>query len=292
MFYLLKHLSCLLDISIVTWTWGEPSKSHVAGLANETGIREIHYVTKKKKGIFSKVFWYKAPHGMNYFVESNMGTKVQALTLTRPFDFVQAEFLYTLQYGKYVSNIPIFLTEHNVEYVKYKRWYRPGERPLLYHLQLTYIRKLESTLRKRTQAVFCTSPHDQGVLAEINPGHRIEVVPNGVELEAFEEMKPDVPLNRKLLFVGSMFYKPNNDGVMFFLRYIFPRVVSDWPECRLFIVGKGASGQVRDFMDNEKRIILTGPVLDVRPYLEEANVVVVPLLSGSGTRIKILEAMA
>jgi glycosyltransferase involved in cell wall biosynthesis len=290
-FYLLKHLSNLLDISIVTWTWGEPSKSDVADLANETGIREIHYVTSKKKGIFSKVFWYGAPHGMNYFVESNMAAKLQELRHRGCYDFVQAEFLYTLQYAKLVSKAPVFLTEHNVEYVKYKRWYRRAERPLLYHLQLTYIRKLESNLRRRTQTVFCTSSHDQQVLAGINPRHRIEVVPNGVELETFKHITSEVPRNRRILFVGSMFYKPNNDAVLFFLQDVFPRVVADWPECQFWIVGKGPSQEIRELADNNN-IVLTGPVRDVRPYLEEANVVLVPLLSGSGTRIKILEAMA
>ena len=290
-YYLLKHLSSLLDISIVTWSWGEPKSTDLQALTNETGIREIHYVTSKKKGIFSKIFWYGAPHGMNYFAESNMGAKLEELRCGRAYDFVQAEFLYTLQYAKHISNSPVFLTEHNVEYVKYKRWYGPAERPLLYHLQLAYIHKLESSLYRKTRSVFCTSSYDRHLLAGINAGHHIEVVPNGIEVEEFDQITSEVPSNKKLLFVGSMFYKPNNDAVVFFLRDVFPRVLYDWPECQFWIVGKGASGEIRNSVSN-KNVVLTGPVEDVRPYLEEANAVVVPLLSGSGTRIKILEAMA
>lgn len=275
----------------MTWSWCEPSSADLQALSNETGIREIHYVTSKKKGIFSKIFWYGAPHGMNYFVESNMAAKLEELRCGRSYDFVQAEFLYTLQYAKGISKVPVFLTEHNVEYVKYRRWYKTTQRPLLYHLQLRYILKLESSLQKMTRAVFCASAYDEKLLTKMNSGHHIYVVPNGVEIEEFDQIKKKVPSNKKLLFVGPMFYKPNEDGVLFFLRDIFPKIEQDWPGCQFWVVGRRGSDKVESFAD-EKRVFFTGTVEDVRPYLAEANAVIVPILSGSGTRIKILEAMA
>jgi glycosyltransferase involved in cell wall biosynthesis len=94
-----------------------------------------------------------------------------------------------------------------------------------------------------------------------------------------------------VVFLGSMDWQANEDGVQHFVEKVWPRVRGTHPEARFTIVGRNPSAAVRRLAGTQG-IEVTGTVPDVRPYLAEAAVVVVPLLVGGGTRIKIFEAMA
>jgi len=93
-----------------------------------------------------------------------------------------------------------------------------------------------------------------------------------------------------MVFTGSMDWMPNQHGVLFFTSKILPHIHAEIPEAQLWIVGRCPSQEVRALAG--PRIHVTGRVDDIRPYMRKAPVYVVPLLSGSGTRIKIFEAMA
>jgi glycosyltransferase involved in cell wall biosynthesis len=88
-----------------------------------------------------------------------------------------------------------------------------------------------------------------------------------------------------------MDYFPNVDGVIFLVRQVMPRVWEREPETRVAIVGRDPAPSVRA-LERDSRVIVTGSVPDVRPYLEAATVIAVPVRAGSGTRLKALEAAA
>jgi glycosyltransferase involved in cell wall biosynthesis len=120
----------------------------------------------------------------------------------------------------------------------------------------------------------------------------IDVVPNGVatdELRPGPEPPADAPPT--LAFTGTMNHPPNADGAAWLASEIWPRVRAEMPEARLLIVGRDPPRAVRA-LDGDDGITVTGPVPDVAPFLERAHAVVVPLRSGGGTRLKVLEAMA
>jgi glycosyltransferase involved in cell wall biosynthesis len=96
--------------------------------------------------------------------------------------------------------------------------------------------------------------------------------------------------NRSLLFVGSMDYHANIDAVSWFVRDIWPEFAGKYPDLKFVIVGRDPAPEVRNLQSD--RILVTGTVEDVRPYYAAAQAVIVPLRVGSGTRLKILEAMA
>jgi len=93
-----------------------------------------------------------------------------------------------------------------------------------------------------------------------------------------------------LLFFGAISYHPNTDGLLFFLREVLPRVKMRYPAITLRIVGPFVPPEIQSRAGDG--IEVTGLVDDIRPYLERAAVVIVPLRIGGGTRFKILEAMA
>lgn len=133
------------------------------------------------------------------------------------------------------------------------------------------------------------SPVDAAALKEAAPGARVAVLPNGVDLDHFRPL-PD-PQKPVLLFYGHLRYPPNADGIVWFCREIFPRVRDAVPEAELWITGKEPPPEVAA-LAALPGVTLTGYVPDLRPYLAQAAVVIVPLRFGAGIRNKILEAMA
>jgi glycosyltransferase involved in cell wall biosynthesis len=118
----------------------------------------------------------------------------------------------------------------------------------------------------------------------------VQVIPNGVDTDYFVPHSQLTP-EPSLLFTGTMGYAPNKDAVEYFLEKIFPYVIQMHPSCRFIIAGANAAEVFKRYTGADNIEIVSSPA-DMRPVYDKAWIVVVPLRSGSGTRLKILEAMA
>ncbi len=119
---------------------------------------------------------------------------------------------------------------------------------------------------------------------------RCAVVPTGVDTEYYRpSATARVPNN--LVFTGSMDWLANQDAMLYFAAEIFPRIQAEIPNVALSIVGRNPPPRIRK-LGETPGIHVTGTVSDIRPYVHGAKVYVVPLRIGSGTRLKLLEAMA
>ena len=98
------------------------------------------------------------------------------------------------------------------------------------------------------------------------------------------------PVKYSIVFTGAMDYWPNIDAVLWFVNEIFPKLRKKYPELYFYIVGRNPSSAVLDLASD--KVVVTGTVSDVRPYLQHASVVVAPLRVARGIQNKILEAMA
>jgi glycosyltransferase involved in cell wall biosynthesis len=119
-------------------------------------------------------------------------------------------------------------------------------------------------------------------------GRPVEVVPNGVSTSELPA-QPPATASAALLFTGTMAYAPNAEGILWFAREVWPRIRAAQPGVSLSVVGRDPPAAVRRLAD-DPGIDVTGTVADVRPYFERATAVVAPVLSGGGTRLKLLEA--
>ena len=95
-----------------------------------------------------------------------------------------------------------------------------------------------------------------------------------------------------LVFTGSMDWLPNDDAISYFCQEILPLVWQKNNALKLYVVGKNPSSVVKNLAHKDNRVIVTGRVDDVRPFVERSKIFIVPLRIGGGTRLKILEAMA
>lgn len=143
----------------------------------------------------------------------------------------------------------------------------------------------EAMVAARYDAVWVTSPEDE----EAFPGAATRV-PNGVDTTAF--LPSPLPGAAEIVFTGTLDYLPNLDGLSWFCREVMPAIRQHVPTATFRIVGRRPVAEVRALASSARGVQVEADVDDVRPFLESARVVVVPLRIGSGTRLKALEAMA
>ena len=165
------------------------------------------------------------------------------------------------------------------------RWYR---------LQAEANRQNEAELMKQVDAVFCCSKEDAGIARSLGEGAKVFPIANGVDTQHFQHrdgtgVSEEPP---RILFTGGMKYEPNQDAVLFFVREILPLIRDSHPECRFRIAGGSAQEIFGELAESDPRIEIASDVPDMRPHFDAADVVVVPLRAGSGTRTKILESMS
>lgn len=154
--------------------------------------------------------------------------------------------------------------------------------------------KSEKKLFKYVDAVFCCSEIDEERLQELNNNKlKSWVIPNGVDTGAkvFDE-SPNKYLNNEILFCGNLDYFPNEEGLMWFYKKIFPLIKAKMPTIKLSIVGTSKLNKNYKILSSDPSILFEGIVSDVRPFYHRASICIAPLLTGSGTRLKILEALS
>ena len=137
--------------------------------------------------------------------------------------------------------------------------------------------------------VVCSQREKDQLLA-VAPSARIAVIANGVDTAKYVPSAEPVP-RRRLVYVGAMDFHANIDAACWFTRHAWPAIHQRFPEWRLTLIGSNPAPSVRA-LEAEPNVEVTGTVPDVAPYYRDAVAAIVPLRTGSGTRLKILEAMA
>jgi glycosyltransferase involved in cell wall biosynthesis len=182
--------------------------------------------------------------------------------------------------------IPVVYDSHNVEVDRF--------RSSRNHLQLLIIKKAESYLVHHARAVLTVSLEDKSLFKDYYNVDAL-LLPNGVNAKKFCPGGRDPKListydlkNKKVvIYFGSYDYPPNIEALRYLLK-IWPEVLKRYPEARLLVVGRYPP----DWAGSNPGVIVTGPVEDIAAHIRLAHIVVVPLKSGGGTRLKILEALA
>ncbi len=218
--------------------------------------------------------------------------QVQEIVAKDQIDLVVSDFLFAAANVPFGGKVPVVLFEHNVEYLIWKRLSALESNPvkkLLLEFEWRKLRDNEAELCRAADLTIAVSEEDRLRLAAMAPDAAIGAVPTGVDTSYFRPAgRPQVP--GRLVFSGSMDWHPNEDAVIYFGEAILPRIREQVADASFVIVGRNPARTLRDAAAR-LGMILTGTVDDVRPHLDEAAVYVVPLRAGSGTRMKIFEAL-
>lgn len=209
-------------------------------------------------------------------------------------DLLLCDFLHTAVPALGLPITPRVVFQHNVEYLLRKRQYEAESSPLkkwLFAAEWEKTRRIEERVCQSFDHVIAVSPEDQEVFKREFGIKNVSTTPTGVDSDYFHPQ--DVPQKAgRLAFVGSMDWYPNEDGIIWFLHEVYPLIRNKVNSISFKIIGRNPSARLKAVAASLPGVELTGRVADVRPFLAEAEVVVVPLRVGGGTRIKIPEAMA
>ena len=239
------------------------------------------------------------PYPVEKYRSSKAGALIAEKTRGGRYEVVHFDSLHTFRLVDRVApHARLVLDEHNVEALILERMAEVSEpwwKRRLVEDQAARTDTFERLSALRAHRVLLCSSEDLDLLAE-RTGRRagFEVIPNGVDLTRFDpegeggRIESEEPY---AMFLGSMDWWPNADGVSWFVKEIWPRIRRLHPALGLKVVGRNPAAELRA-LGGQEGIEITGGVPDVRPYMRGCSAFVVPLRVGGGTRLKILEAMA
>lgn len=221
--------------------------------------------------------------------------ELAALTKDEPFDVVHADQTNMGQYALPFTRSRRVLDLHNALWVLYKRlaettaYTSPMKYILLRDWRL--LKRYEGELCRAFEAVTAVSEEDKAALMEAGARSDMTVIPIAIDTDeqAFIQRQPSGP---HIVHIGTMYWPPNIDGITWFLDEIYPRVKAQVPDVRCTLIGARPPASISDRAKTDPSLTVTGYVADPLPYLRDSSMMVVPLRSGGGMRVKILNALS
>ena len=235
----------------------------------------------------------KLPLAVLRYRSDALRRQVDHLAQSEKFDAIVCDFLFS---SLNISDPgAAILFQHNVESIIWKRHAEHARTLVLkMYFQGQYERMLryEERVCRAAKRIVAVSDGDARTMQSLYGVRGVAAVPTGVDVDYFAA-RPKAPWPATdLVFLGSMDWRPNIDAIRWFATDILPLIRRRRPECSLTIVGRNPTAEILRLAEVDPRIRVTGTVPDVRPYLRESAVSIVPLRIGGGTRLKIYEAMA
>jgi sugar transferase (PEP-CTERM/EpsH1 system associated) len=234
---------------------------------------------------------------LNY-TSAEMSAEVRRLVNTREFDIVHLDSIHMIRCAiaatELKSSLKAVYNWHNIESEAMRRYSATapsGARRWYAGYTASRLERLEKDILHSAFGHIVCSDRERGQLLRVVPAARVAVVENGVDTDYFASCGEVPTASRRVVFVGAMDYFPNREAAVLFAERIWPHVRKRLSGAELAIVGANPGAAVLA-LGELPGVKVTGTVPDVRPFYREALAAVVPLRTGGGTRLKILEAMA
>jgi glycosyltransferase involved in cell wall biosynthesis len=220
----------------------------------------------------------------------------------KPYDVIQIEGLEMAHLSpvirRYSPSSRLVFDAHNAETELQRRVFDTelatvGRWPAAAYsfLQVRRLGRYESWACESADAVTTVSNADAKQLAKYVHGKSPVVIPNCIDIEKYIDLSGKGVEGFDILYTGKMDYRPNVDAVLWFSDEIWPKIVTERPDTNWAIVGQKPHSRLAQ-LGSTQGVTVTGYVDHVEPYLAGARVVILPLRMGSGTRLKLLEALA
>jgi sugar transferase (PEP-CTERM/EpsH1 system associated) len=271
---------------------------HLKGLC-----AEVHLVPDQKqmssagqaKGVLKSLFTGK-PAVLEHNGNPALAAKVAEVLAKGSLDSVHLNHLDTVPYVNFDTAPPVVVDSHNLLFDYYERRAEMESgrlRKWVCKREAQLLRSYEPATFGRAQSVVVCSETERARLHEIDAKLSVQVVPNGVDCASIRPgANPEGLDSRELVFVGDLAYGPNSDAAMFFIHEVLPLVQLVEPRAKFLAVGKNPSDELVALGAEREDLIVTGFVDDVAEWVQRAELYVVPIRYGSGTRLKVLEAFA
>ena len=237
------------------------------------------------------------PYNVERFVSPAVEQVLAELLAREQFDVVQVEGTFVAWYvgalKRLAPELPVVLRAHNVEYTIWQMLADKARNPL----KKWYLRQLAGRLQRfeqqvlpRFDAVAAITEPDQQRLRRMGCPEPVVFVPAGVDLGRFQRDRAIRARPRTLCMIGSFDWLPNQEGLDWFLREVWPEARRQFPALELHLAGKNLPERFRQL--RLPGVTVHGFVESAAGFMQQYELMLVPLLSGGGMRIKIIEGMA
>ena len=286
----------LLALAQEDETLNNENLQHLKGLC-----RSVEIIQGPPKSVGFPMLWRlfrslvsKKPYTIWRHYSAELENRVKDITRETHYDVVHFDVLPVAVYRRAVVQGLCSITDHDVCYVKTLRIARGTKNLLLWlflHLESLKLYLFEKSLTKNFDLVIAVSELDAEQLERASGHAGVLIIPNGVDTVKFFPGKED-ETEDYILWVGGLSYYPNYEAVNLFLDEIFPLINKRLISAKVIVVGEYRKVEkfVRKY--KSKEINFVGFVDDVEKYIRRAKIFIAPIKSGSGTRLKLLEAMA
>jgi len=277
----------MIDIICIT-----KDKNNLPAPKKDQTIKNIRQVIFKKKMNFNLILFLKSIIKQNSyqalrFYDLSIQKKIQQLVDEQEYKAIIFESVFTgvyLQYLRLDRIDKVIFRAHNIEY---KIWEDLARNAILkkniFLLLASQVRRLENQIPKYVDYIFTLSQNDQEYFKNIYP-HKTHNIPVTFEVENIKNKK----IKNSIAHLGAMDWRPNIEGINWFLEKVKPEIEEE--DVKIYIAGKNMPEKFFKYRDSRTKI--EGKVDDAKEYIINKEIIFVPLFSGSGIRIKILEAMA
>lgn len=243
----------------------------------------------------AKAYIRSESYHISRFVSQTFETKLVDLLSSVPFDVIQLESVFLYPYRNAIrecSNAKLVLRSHNVEHLIWER-IANNESNILKRIYLQYaakkLKQYETATLSDIDLLLPMSDADEQQYLRINTDINTQVIGIGLELSSYDPIDTIIDID-KLSFIGSLDWLPNQQGLLWFLDKAWPLIHQKFPNMQCHIAGKKCPQNI--YTRNNEQIKVHGEVDDASQFMRNYPIMIVPLLAGSGLRVKILEAMA
>ena len=221
---------------------------------------------------------------------SEMAEMIKQIFRNQSFDLVIASQLSMAAYFPYFGRVPALFEE--LELGLYNSHFKNSANPFYrFQKKLTWVKLRQYLSRNLHNFQACTvvSSQERELFINSFPAYKklIEVIPNCVKIEDYSNLQSEI-VQKRLIFSGSLKYQANYEAMIWFIREVYPLILKQIPDAHLVVTGDHANLPLPSL----KNVTLAGYVEDIKSLIASSQASVAPLLSGGGTRLKILEAMA
>ena len=299
---MLRHLATRHDVTLVSFVRPDDREeyvTHLKSICDEVYTVPIRRSAWRNARAAAKGLLTGLPIVIARDEIAGMAALLEHLVGEREFAVVHADQLSMAHWGLAAAREgaskgrrPVtLLDEHNAIYLLTRRMAEVERNPLrrlVTWREAQAFRQFEAAMIKAYDAVLAVTEEDAKALEAITPGATFTVIPICVDPEQVAPVAPTLGGPPTILHLGTMFWPPNVEGVLWFAREVLPLVRQAVPQSRFVVVGKNPPPEVQA-LAADPNIEVTGYVADPAPYLAAATAFVVPLHAGGGMRVKIVD---
>ena len=296
-YYVLRYLAARHRVTLAGFITHSRELGYVDHLAS---FCEAVYPVERPRSLaregmaMARSFVSGRPFMIERHFDGGMARLVEGLLAKERYDLIHVDQVKMAQYALQVEGIPRVIDKHNAYALVLEGAARTDPsrlRRLVARFDWPRMARYEGMVCRSFDGVVAVTDADRDALARFSgDGRDIPVIPIATDCTAVRPVDRRADA-RDILILGSLFYPPNVDGAVWFVREIFPRVRAEVPQARLLLVGARPAPEVVA-LGREEGVEVTGYVEDLRAYLERTAVMAVPLRFGSGMRVKILDGLA